>query len=77
MQETITRMIKKLELGEAELILKSSKHDPWSDVENEEVLGATYATLDMSMLPGKIAAEVDQTELLPYGFMKLDNFEVS
>jgi acetoacetate decarboxylase len=76
MQETVTRKFKKVEFGKAELILKSSKHDPWGDVEIEGILGATYAIFDMSMLPGKIVAEVDQAEFAPYGYMKLDNFEI-
>ncbi len=59
-------------MGEAELVLKSSEYDPWADVEVVRVLGATYTVGNNTMLPGKIVAEVDQTEFTPYAFMKVD-----
>jgi acetoacetate decarboxylase len=63
---------KKQEMGEAELIFRSSEHDPWADVEVVKVLGAIYTVGDNTMLPGSVVAEVDQTEFVPYVFMKID-----
>ena len=74
MQEVVARRPRQVEIGEAELILKSSMHDPWGDVEIVEVLGAVYAVSDMTMMPGKIVAEVDPVEFAPYAQMKLDNY---
>lgn len=71
-RETVKRNPKKIELGEAELILRPSEHDPWSDVEIVRVLGAVYTVGDNTMLPGSVVAEVDQAEFAPYAFMKLD-----
>ena len=61
-----------LEMGEAELVLQSSEHDPWGDVDVVRVLGATHSIGNMTMLPGSVVAEVDQNEFAPYAFMKLD-----
>ena len=72
-KEVIARKPKSVEMGEAELILKPSEHDPWCDVEIVRVLGATYTIGDNTMLPGSVVAEVDQTEFVPYAFMKLDS----
>ena len=72
MKEIVTRKPKLVELEEAELILRPSTHDPWNDVIIEEVFGAIYSVGDMTMLPGKIVAEADPAEFLPYAFMKLD-----
>ena len=59
-------------MGEAELILRPSEHDPWDDVEIVRVLGAMYTVGDSTMLPGSVVAEADQAEFAPYAFMKLD-----
>ena len=61
-----------VEMGEAELNLQSSEHDPWDDVNIVRVLGAVYSIGNNTMLPGKVVAEVDQNEFVPYAFMKLD-----
>jgi len=63
---------KSIQLGEAELELRSSDHDPWGEVEVVRALGAIYTVGDNTMLPGNVVAEVDQTEFLPYAFMKVD-----
>jgi hypothetical protein len=41
-------------------------------VEIVRVYGAIYTVGDNTMLPGKVVAEVDQTEFTPYALMKLD-----
>ncbi len=64
-----------IEMGEAELKLQSSKHDPWGDVDIVRVLGAVYSIGNNTMLPGKVVAEVDQNEFVPYAFMKLDTLK--
>jgi acetoacetate decarboxylase len=61
-----------VEMGEAELVLQSSEHDPWGDVDIVRVLGASYSIGNMTMLPGSVVAEVDQNEFAPYAFMKVD-----
>jgi acetoacetate decarboxylase len=71
-KEVVKRNPKTIEMGEAELILRPSEHDPWSDVEIVRVLGAMYTVGDNTMLPGSVVAEVDQAEFAPYAFMKLD-----
>lgn len=73
-KEVVTRKPKSIEMGEAELILRPSDHDPWCDVEIVRVLGALYTIGDNTMLPGSVVADVDQTEFAPYAFMKLDAF---
>jgi acetoacetate decarboxylase len=71
-KEVVTRKPKSIEMGEAELVLRPSDHDPWCDVEIVRVLGALYTIGDNTMLPGGVVADVDQTEFAPYAFMKLD-----
>ena len=71
-KEVITRKPKSIEMGEAELILRPSEHDPWDDVEIVRVLGAMYTVGDSTMLPGSVVAEADQAQFAPYAFMKLD-----
>jgi acetoacetate decarboxylase len=66
-----------LEMGEAELVLRSSDHDPWGDIQIVQVLGAVYTTGNNTMLPGSVVAEVDQNEFAPYAFMKLDTLQTS
>ena len=61
-----------MEIGEGELVLRSSDYDPWGDVEVVRVLGAVYTIGNNTMLPGSVVAEVDQIEFTPYAFMKLD-----
>ena len=71
-REVVKFNSKKQEMGEAELIFRSSEHDPWADVDVVKVLGAIYTVGDNTMLPGSVVAEVDQTEFVPYEFMKID-----
>jgi len=59
-------------LGETELIIRSSEHNPWRDAEIVEVLGAIYSIGDNTMLPDSAVAEVDRAEFAPYACMKLD-----
>ncbi|MFH1242065.1 MAG: acetoacetate decarboxylase family protein [Pseudomonadota bacterium] len=61
-----------VEMGEAQLVLRPSDHDPWADVEIVRVLGAIYTVGNNTMLPGSVVAEVDQMAFAPYAFMKLD-----
>jgi acetoacetate decarboxylase len=61
-----------MQMGEAELVFRSSDHDPWSEVEVVRVLGAIYTIGNNTMLPASVVAEVDQVEFAPYAFMKMD-----
>jgi len=71
-REAITSSRKSLEFGRADIILGSSDHDPWKEVEVVKVIGATYTVSDNTMLPGTVVAEVDHDNFAPYAFMKLD-----
>lgn len=73
-REVIECKPKSVEMGEAELRFRHSEHDPWFDVEIVRVYGAVYTVGDNTMLPGSVVAEVDQTDFMPYAFMKLDSF---
>ncbi len=61
-----------VEMGEAQLVLRPSDHDPWAEIEIVRVLGAIYTVGNNTMLPGSVVAEVDQMAFAPYAFMKLD-----
>ena len=63
---------KSMEMGEVEIILKSTPHDPWAEVEVVKPLGALYLTGENVMLPGEKIAEVDPDEFLPYSYGKWD-----
>jgi len=65
---------KTMMLGEAELILKSSIHDPWAEVEIVKILGAIYQTGNNSMQMGEVVATVNTETYLPYSFLKWDWF---
>jgi len=70
-QETVIRP-KRIQIGEAEIILRHSDYDPWAEVEVVKALGAIYTVGDNSMLPGKTVAEVNPMEFAPYAFLKWD-----
>ncbi len=70
-QETLIKP-QSMEMGEVEIKLGSSVHDPWGELEIVNTLGALYLKTNNTMLPGKVVAEVDPQEFLPYAFIKLD-----
>ncbi len=70
-QETLIRP-QSVEMGEAEVKLNSSIHDPWGELEIVQVLGALYLKTNNTMLPGEVVTEVDPQEFLPYSFIKWD-----
>ncbi|HME51475.1 MAG TPA: acetoacetate decarboxylase family protein [Candidatus Lokiarchaeia archaeon] len=61
-----------MEMGEAELTLASSPHDPWAELEVVKVLGSLYIKSNNIMFPGSVVAEVDGQEFLPYSYIKWD-----
>jgi acetoacetate decarboxylase len=63
---------KVIEIGEAEIILRTSKYDPWEEVEIVRVLGALYTAGNNSMRKGKVVAEADPMIFAPFSFMKVD-----
>jgi acetoacetate decarboxylase len=71
LQETLLRP-KKMEIGEAEVILQFSDYDPWSEVVIVKVLGTIYTIGDNSMLGGKTVDELNPGEFIPYAFLKWD-----
>ncbi|MHA1328341.1 MAG: acetoacetate decarboxylase family protein, partial [Promethearchaeota archaeon] len=63
---------KSLEMGEAEIQLRSTIHDPWAEIEIVKILGALYIKTDNTMYPGKKVAEVSSEDFLPYSYYKWD-----
>jgi acetoacetate decarboxylase len=61
-----------IEMGEAEVIMKPSDYDPWSEVEIVKLLGAIYTVGNNSMLRGQVVAEADPVTYAPYAFLKWD-----
>ena len=70
-QETSVRA-KGMEMGEVEIKLNSTVHDPWGEIEIVKVLGGLYLKTDNTMFPGQKVAEVDSEEFLPYSYSKWD-----
>jgi len=70
-QDTILKP-KVMEIGEAEIILKHSDYDPWTEVEVVKMLGGIYMVGDNSMQPGKVVAETGFMEFAPFAFLKWD-----
>ena len=71
LQETLLKP-KKMEIGEAEVIIWPSDYDPWSEVEVVKVLGAVYTVGDNAMLGGNTVGELNPGEFFPYAFLKWD-----
>ncbi|TXT58710.1 MAG: hypothetical protein BAJALOKI1v1_1570006 [Promethearchaeota archaeon] len=63
---------KSMEMGSAEIILASTVHDPWAEVEIKKILGALYLETDNTMLPGEKLCEINSDEFLPYSYIKWD-----
>ena len=63
---------KSLEMGEADITLNSTVHDPWGEIEVVKILGALYLKTDNTMYPGLKVAEVNSQEFLPYSYLKWD-----
>ena len=63
----------KAELGQGELTLAKSKHDPIYEIPVEEVLMAAYTEgTEILMKPGEVIAEVDPMKFMPYSFINSD-----
>jgi acetoacetate decarboxylase len=71
-REVVRLSKKSVEFAEAEVVFRSSDHDPWGEVEIAKMLGAAYIIGDLRMLPGSVVAEVDQDEFAPYASFKID-----
>lgn len=71
-REEIETKFKKMEFGETEIILGSSKNDPWAEIEVERVLGATYTVGNTYLRKGSVVAEVDPLEFSKFSFLKWD-----
>ena len=63
----IGRILSELELG-------SSLHDPWGEIEVVKTLAAIYQEGNNSIQIGKVVAEIDPGDFLPYSFLKWDWF---
>lgn len=64
--------IKSMQMGEAEITLNSTIHDPWGEIEVVKILGGMYLQSENEMFPGEILTEVDPDEFLPYSYIKWD-----
>ncbi|MHA1147697.1 MAG: acetoacetate decarboxylase family protein [Promethearchaeota archaeon] len=64
--------IKSMQMGEADIKLLSTIHDPWAEVEVVKVLGGMYLQSENEMFPGEILTEVNPEEFLPYSYIKWD-----
>jgi len=64
--------IASMKMGEAEITLKSTIHDPWAELSVEKVLGGMYLQSENEMFPGEVLTEVDPDEFLPYSFIRWD-----
>jgi acetoacetate decarboxylase len=71
-KQKTTSKIKAMQMGEAEVKLNSTIHDPWGEIEIKKILGGMYLQTDNEMFPGEILSEVDPKEFLPYSFIKWD-----
>jgi acetoacetate decarboxylase len=63
-----------IEVGEANIKLKSSVHDPWAEVEIIRILGGIYSKGTNTMVKGNVLAEVEEEDFMPYTFMNRDWF---
>jgi acetoacetate decarboxylase len=65
-----------MQMGEAEMVFRSSDHDCWGDVEIVRVLGAIYTVGTNTMLPGRVVAETDPTSFTPFSLTKVDDLRL-
>ncbi len=63
---------KKVKICHAEIELKESPFDPWTEVEIVETLGAIYTRGQTIMAAGEVVAEVDPMQYVPYYMGKFD-----
>lgn len=63
-----------IEVGEGNIKLKSSVHDPWEEVEIIRILGGVYSKGTNTMVKGKILAQVEEKDFAPYAFINRDWF---
>lgn len=63
---------KRVEVGSGRLTLRPSEFDPWVDIGDVKVTAAFHLTGDVTMLPGRILAEVDPETFLPHYFKMTD-----
>jgi hypothetical protein len=64
--------MKSFEIGTAQLTIRESETDPWAEVEVTKVLIAFYLVSDNTMQPGRVVAEVNPDEYLPYYYKMTD-----
>jgi acetoacetate decarboxylase len=63
----------RVEVGDGELTLTASRHDPLHEIPVEAVLSARYVEgFSVRMGPGAVVAEVDPATFQPYAFNKMD-----
>ena len=65
---------KSVEQANVKIELKSSKFDPWAEIEVVKLMGAMYTIGDNKMRKGSVAAEVKPTTFAKYAFLKWDMY---
>ena len=63
-----------MQIGEADIVLRSSEYEPWGEVEVVRLLGAVDTEGNNSMRKGQVVAEVNPLEFLPYSILKWDPY---
>ena len=62
-----------VERCDTEVITRKSRYDsPWGKLEVVKVLGSAYTKGNNTMLPGKVIAEVEPRDYMPFARMKYD-----
>ena len=69
--------MRSMKVGTAEVTLREAEHDPWAEVEIENVIVAYHLVSDNIMQPGSVLREVDGQAYLPYYFKMTDFFSGS
>lgn len=70
--QTTEVLPRSVRIGTAELIIRPSAADPWTDLGDLEVMMAFIIDSHNRMLPGCVLAEVDADAFLPYYFKMTD-----
>ena len=61
-----------LKFGNGELLLSESKHDAWSDIKVEEILGGVYMHGNINLNPPNFFKEIDEETYRPHAFIGWD-----
>lgn len=74
-KQTMTNDTHSVKIGEAEICMQDSPHDPWAELEVARTLGAVYTVSTNVLLRGTVLSEVDPMSFLPYSYLRWDWWE--